>query len=110
MIVLEIGGNDLLAWRRADVFRADLDALVAAINAGGHYRVIVVELPLPPLANRYGLAQRRAIRALPNRVLLPKRVLAGILTARGATVDGIHFSPKGHEKMAEAIRRVIEPR
>ncbi len=110
VIVLAVGVHDLLARRAPDAFGRDLDALVAAIHAKGPYRVIVLELPLPPLAHRYGLAQRRAIRALPNKTLLPRRTLAGILTTPGATVDGIHLSREGHMQMAEAIWRVLQRR
>ncbi|NLF32056.1 MAG: hypothetical protein GX591_14360 [Planctomycetes bacterium] len=102
LIVLVVGAGDRRAGRSAEDFAADLDALVATINARGPCRVIVVELPL---SRRYGLAQRRAIRALPNRALLPRRVLAGLLAA-----DGAGLSPDGHGKMAEAIWRAIEPR
>jgi hypothetical protein len=40
-------------------------------------------------------------------ILIPKRVLIGILTTDGATLDTIHLSACGHELMAQAIWRVI---
>ena len=41
--------------------------------------------------------------------LVPKKVLLGVLTTEGATVDSIHLSPKGHALMAETIWRVVRP-
>ena len=40
-------------------------------------------------------------------LLVPKRVLIGILTSEGATVDSIHLSRRGHELMAETVWGII---
>jgi acyl-CoA thioesterase I len=40
-------------------------------------------------------------------LLVPKRVLIGILTVDGATVDSIHLSRRGHELMSETVWKMI---
>ena len=81
--------------------------------AAAQRTVAMFELPLPPFNNRYGDAQRR-IAKRHGVLLVPKRVLIGILTSEGATVDSIHLSRRGHELMAETvwgiIGRVIRPK
>lgn len=106
-VIVEIGGNDLLGGSPPHTFERDLDALLAALRRGGR-AVVMLELPLPPFANRYGAAQRRAA-GRHGVLLVPKRLLAGVLTADGATLDSIHLTPTGHDRMADAIWEVIHP-
>jgi lysophospholipase L1-like esterase len=72
-------------------------------------RVIVMfELPLPPLCNEYGRIQRRLASEY-GVCLIPKRVLARVLTGNGATLDSIHLSRRGHEQMASAVWEYLSP-
>ena len=78
-----------------------LDALLGRLRGEGHL-VVMFELPLPPFHAGFGAAQRRAARRH-GVVLIPKRVLAGVLLTRGATFDTIHLSSTGHRLMAGAV-------
>jgi len=62
----------------------------------------MLELPLPPLFNRFGEIQRRLARRY-DVLLVPKRYFAGVLIGEQATLDGLHLSPAGHQKMADMI-------
>jgi lysophospholipase L1-like esterase len=64
--------------------------------------VVMFELPLPPFRNEYGRVQRK-LASKYGVVLIPKRVFVGVLTEEGATMDGVHLSPQGHERMAEIV-------
>jgi acyl-CoA thioesterase-1 len=105
IILLEIGGNDLLGSTSAADFDRHLSALLALVCRPGR-RVLMFELPLPPLCNEYGLAQRR-LAAKHGVGLIPKRILVGVLTAGGATLDSIHLTQRGHEAMAEAVWALV---
>lgn len=105
LVLVEIGGNDVLAETPPEAFERALDALLARL-AGGGRTVVMLEVPLPPLANRYGAAQRRAARRH-GVALVPKRVLLGVLTSGRATLDTVHLSPSGHTLMAERMWAVI---
>lgn len=107
LVLLEIGGNDLLGETTPRDFEAGLHRLLTAVNRPGRV-VVMLELPLPPTYNAFGLIQRRLARR--HRVfLVPKRVLLGVLQHEGATVDSIHLSPEGHRRMAEAAWEVLRP-
>jgi acyl-CoA thioesterase-1 len=105
-LLIEIGGNDLLEGLPVDDFAARLDALLDAARPQ-YASVTMLELPLPPLCNRYGVVQRR-LATKHGVALIPKRVFARVLTATGSTVDGIHLSDRGQQRMASAIREWLQ--
>jgi acyl-CoA thioesterase-1 len=105
LVLLEIGGNDLLGSTSAADFERDLDRLLESVSAPSR-TVLMFELPLPPFCNEYGRAQRR-LASKYGVVLIPRRVLVGLLTEDGATVDSIHLDRQGHERMAEVVWSLI---
>jgi acyl-CoA thioesterase-1 len=106
-VLLEIGGNDLLANTAPREFERGLNELLRAVCQPGR-TVVMFELPLPPSYNQFGIIQRRCSRAH-GVLLIPKRVLLGVLRADATTLDSIHLSPAGHQRMAQAVWRVIHP-
>jgi acyl-CoA thioesterase-1 len=107
LVIAEIGGNDVLGATSPEDFDRGLDGLLQSLRRGGR-TVVMLELPLPPFYNEYGAIQRRLARRH-GVALVPKRVLLGVLTAEGATVDTIHLSAAGQGLMAEAMWGVIRP-
>ena len=105
LVLVEIGGNDLLGGTPVARFRRDLDALLAAVSGPGR-RVVVLELPLPPFAHGYGRAQRDAAAAH-GAVLVPKRVFVRVLAGDGATGDSIHLTARGQRALAAEMWGVI---
>lgn len=105
VVIVEIGGNDLLGGRSASEFRADLDALLAGIQSPKR-KVVMFELPLPPFFNGYGYAQRE-LAARYNVALIPRRLLASVLFSKGATLDTIHLSNDGHRQLAERVAHFL---
>jgi len=107
LVILEIGGNDLFGATPADQFAADLERLLQKVCRPDN-SVLMLELPLPPLYNRYGEIQRRLARkyAVP---LVPKRFFAQVLAGSNSTVDGLHLGPAGHRKMANMVWHFVGP-
>jgi acyl-CoA thioesterase-1 len=101
LVLLEIGGNDLLGSTSSANFERDLGRLLDRVCVPGRM-VVMFELPLPPFRNEYGRVQRK-LASKYGVVLIPKRVFVGVLTEEGATMDGVHLSPQGHERMAEIV-------
>jgi acyl-CoA thioesterase-1 len=106
IILLEIGGNDLLGSTAAKKFEGDLDQLLQRVCRPGR-EVVMFELPLPPLRNEFGRIQRRLAEKYGVK-LIPKRILVGVLTKEGATVDSIHLTPDGQRLMAETVWSLIQ--
>jgi acyl-CoA thioesterase-1 len=107
LVLLEIGGNDLLGSTSPDQFEERLDRLLADV-CGRDRVVVMLELPLPPFANRFGMIQR-TLAQNHDVYLIPKRIFIDLLTTSGATVDGIHLTPNGQELMAKTMWRHLEP-
>lgn len=101
LVLLEIGGNDLLGGTSATDFDRDLDRLLKKVCRPDN-AVVMLELPLPPLYNRYGEIQRRLANVYGVR-LVPKREFAAVIALKNATIDGLHFSRVGHQAMAQMI-------
>jgi len=107
LVLVEIGGNDLLGGTPPEDFERALDALLAALDRPGR-QVAMFELPLPPFHERYGRIQRR-VAARRGVALIPERVLLTVLGGADATVDSIHLSQAGHERMAGLVWRFLGP-
>jgi acyl-CoA thioesterase-1 len=108
VVIVEIGGNDLLGGTDAAAFRDQLDSLISSLRAAQH-QILIIELPLIPFMNDYGKAQR-SIAARYGATLLPKRVFAKVLGTRNGTLDGLHLSQEGHSAMARGIAEVLQQR
>lgn len=86
LILIELGGNDLLDGESSETFAGALDTLLARLAARGR-TILMFELPLLPQAVAYGRVQRRLADKY-GVVLIPKKCLAAILASRDATSDG----------------------
>lgn len=107
LVVIEIGGNDFFGETSGDQFEKDLEALLQVLHQPER-RLVMLELPLPPLYNGYGRIQRALAKRF-GVTLIPRRRLMQVLSTNGATLDTIHLSEKGHEMMADMIWQQIGP-
>ncbi len=107
LIVVELGGNDLLGGRSCAEFEHDLNGILSYLH--DHQRtVVMLELPLLPGKNPWGVVQRR-LAAHYRSHLIPKRLLVNVLASQGATVDTLHLTGTGHQRLAEMVWSTIEP-
>ena len=105
LVLLEIGGNDLLNRESAAAFAAHLDELVSGLRATGH-DVAMFELPLFPFQNAYGRAQR-AVAKRHAVALIPRRHFARVLGMKDGTLDGLHLTQRGHDEMARRVAALL---
>lgn len=101
LVLVEIGGNDLLGYTDSKTFYFQLDRLLGKLTAGNN-QVVVFELPLLPLDNGFGEAQRNLAKKY-NLKLIPKHYLTDVFGLNGGTLDGLHLSQKGHDALAHSI-------
>jgi acyl-CoA thioesterase I len=103
LVLVEIGGNDILGPTSAADFAMHLEALLTTLVREGR-QVVMLELPMPPLYNRFGQAQRE-LAARFDVALISKRDFAAVFATKGATLDGLHLSEEGHQQLADLIWR-----
>lgn len=106
VVILEIGGNDILGSTSSAQFINDLNALLKILVASNR-QIVMFELPLPPFCHEYGRAQR-VLAARHNVVLIPKRIFLSVIANRNSTLDSIHLSQAGHQLMADSVWRLLK--
>ena len=105
LVIIEVGGNDLLGGTSIAKFREDLQTMLDSV-CSPHRHIVMIELPLPPFYNGFGMVQRDLAKSH-GVTLIPKRYLARIICRSGATVDGLHLSNTGHTLLAHAIFEML---
>lgn len=107
LVLIELGGNDLIAGEPSDIFASALESVLMKLAAPGR-TVVMFELPLLPSRVAYGQAQRR-LAAKYGVWLIPKRCLASIIAGRGATSDGLHLTDAGSQRVALLVTKIVSP-
>ena len=106
VVIVEIGGNDLLGTTTSGQFAHDLDALLSQLAKPGR-QIVMFELPLPPFCVEYGRVQREAA-AKHHVTLVPKRVFLSVIASSQSTLDSIHLSQSGHQFMSDSVWGIVE--
>jgi lysophospholipase L1-like esterase len=107
IVLVEIGGNDLLSGLPAQDFERQLESLLASLRQPGR-TIVMLELPLFPFSGGYGRAQRALAHTF-DVYLVPKRYFTGVLGSPGATEDGLHLSESGARMMADTVWLILGP-
>jgi acyl-CoA thioesterase-1 len=107
VILIEIGGNDLIAGAPSSQFASSLEALLKKVTAPGR-TVVMFELPLLPDRIAYGQVQRRLAKKY-GVWLIPKRYFVSVIGGANATSDGLHLLPEGTRRMADLVAQVLAP-
>ena len=66
------------------------------------------ELPIPPLYEGFGRVQRN-LASRHGVALIPKRILLSVIAAADATVDSLHLTQQGHDRMADVVWALLAP-
>lgn len=107
VVLIEIGGNDLLEGVPSEEFGKALDTLLSRVIAPGR-TVVMFELPLIPQKIAYGRIQRGL--AIKYGVwLIPKRFFVEVIGGANATSDGLHLSDAGTRRMAALVAQALSP-
>ncbi len=114
LIIIEIGGNDVLGGTTAAECADNLEALICALNDADHEQpnnnrdrqLLMFELPLPPFYTKFGKHQRD-IAARHHVKLTPKLYFYSVIGRQHNTVDGVHLSQEGHRQMVDVVWQII---
>jgi len=107
VVLIEIGGNDLLSGVSSYEFGRALDSLLSRLAAPKR-TLVMFELPLLPHWISYGQVQRRLAKRY-GVFLIPKRYFTSVLSGANATSDGLHLSDVGAQRMATLIAETLSP-
>jgi acyl-CoA thioesterase-1 len=107
VVLIEIGGNDLLSSAPSADFDHNLEVLLSKLSVPGR-TVVMFELPLLPHRIAYGRIQRR-LASKYGVSLIPKRYFGHMIGGASATVDGLHLSEGGTRRMALLVAKTLSP-
>ena len=107
LVLIEIGGNDLIAGISSTEFSSNLESLLRRLTMPGR-TIAMFELPLLPTRIGVGQSQRR-LASQYGVWLIPKRCFTDVLGGANATSDGLHLSPQGARKMAALVAKILAP-
>jgi len=107
VVLIEIGGNDLLGGVPSVEFEKNLDATLSKLAMPGR-TTVMFELPLLPHKVAYGRIQRR-LSAKYGVWLIPKRCFIQVIGGANATSDGLHLSDSGARRMAILVATLLSP-
>ncbi len=106
IVVIELGGNDLLERVDTEVTRRNLDSILSKIKPTGAKIVILginfflfnqkYETDLASIAKKY------------NATYVPN-ILAGVITDQSLKFDDIHPNAEGYQKIAKKLTPIIAP-
>ena len=106
VVLVELGGNDLLSGLPTREFARDLETLLASLRQPGR-TIVMLELPLFPFQSGYGRAQRALARRF-DVYLIPKRYLASVLGTRGPRRTACTCR-KPARSMADTVYSILGP-
>jgi acyl-CoA hydrolase len=111
LVLVEIGGNDMLRHIPDAEIAANLDAMLARI-AGHGAQPVLIGIPRPSVLGaafaRLTPADFYAETAQRNRVLLIGDAASKLLSAADLKLDAVHPNAAGHERLADAVRAELQ--
>lgn len=105
IVLIEIGGNDLLTGTPSVEFSRNLDRLLSKLAAPGR-AIVMFELPLSPNKVAYGRIQRR-LASKYGVWLVPNHYFVEVLGGSNATLDGLHLSQNGARQTALLVATLL---
>jgi acyl-CoA thioesterase I len=107
VVLIEIGGNDLLGGAPSYDFESALNHLLLKLSTPQR-TIVMFELPLLPHKIAFGQIQRRLATKY-GVWLIPKRYFVDVLGGADATLDGLHLSHAGAQRMAALVAKALSP-
>lgn len=105
VVVVELGGNDLLLNEKSDVTKKNLDLIVSKIKPTGA-KIVILGIKFFLFNENYETDLQSIVKKY-NATYVPD-ILEGIITDDSLKFDDIHPNAKGYQKIAERLTPILE--
>jgi len=105
VVLIELGGDDLILAHRQQKFERDLDTLLNTV-ATQKRTVVMFEIPLFVHRLAYGPIQRKLAQKY-QICLIPKRYLIDVISGADTTSDRLHLSRREALRMTALVQQAL---
>ncbi len=105
LVIVELGGNDFRKGVPEGELQLNLETIIQRIQATGSM-VLLVGMPSGFFRDRGSQIFNETAEKL-GTLLVPAKVMKGMLGRDEFTTDGIHLKEIGHQRLADALIEVI---
>ena len=106
IVVIELGGNDLLEHVDIEVTRRNFDLILAKVKPTGA-KIVILGVKFFLFQQKYETDWRTLAKKY-NATFVPD-ILEGVITDQSLKFDDIHPNAKGYQKIAEKLTPIIAP-
>lgn len=106
IVVIELGGNDLLEHVDAEVSRRNFDLILSKIKPTGA-KIVVLDVKFFVFKQKHETDWQDLAKKY-NATYVPD-VLGGVITDSSLKFDDIHPNAKGYQKIAEKLIPILAP-
>lgn len=104
IVVVELGGNDLLEHVDVEVSRRNFDLILSKIKQTGA-KIVILDVKFFVFQKRYETDWASLAKKY-NAIFVPD-ILEGVITDPSLKFDDIHPNAKGYQKIAEKLTPII---
>ena len=106
IVVIELGGNDLLEHVDIEVSRRNFDLILSKIKPTGA-KIVILGVKFFLFSKKYEIDLRDLAKKY-DAVYVPD-ILEGVISDQSLKFDDLHPNAKGYQKIAEKLTSIIAP-
>lgn len=106
VVVVEFGANDFLQNVAFDITAVNFNEILTRLTTETEAKIIIASVRVNLLSGKYEKLQKEVANAY--EVEFEPNIMKGIITNKELMLDSIHPNQKGHQKIADKLKRKLD--